>query len=97
MHHMFDTLAASQTLVTAGFSNSQAETIARLLAETSENVRKALVTPADLSASTSKLELAIAETKTLIATSKNDTIRWFLGSQVLLVAMLTALQHFIRP
>lgn len=37
-----------------------------------------------------------SELRTEIANSKNETIRWLLGSQVIMVALLVALSNFTK-
>jgi hypothetical protein len=93
MNAMIDTLKVARAFEDAGFVKAQAETLSITIAEATSASREDLVTKDFL-----KGELAVlrSELRTEIAGSKNEMIRWMLGSQVMLVVVLVALSNFTR-
>ena len=81
---MIDTLAAFQKLVSVGFNERQAEAVVKLIGEAggreSDNHAKAC-------------DLQFAECHAAIRAGKTETIRWIVGSYVLLFAALVMLQN----
>jgi len=108
MNNMIDTLAASRVLESAGFKPPQAEALVKLISEANDNVRSGLATSTELQVTTAKisgdieksktkltadLEIAKASLGQAIANAKSETIRWFFGSQVFLIAAVAILQN----
>ena len=93
MNAMIDTLKASKSFEDAGFAKAQADTLAVAIAEAASTSREDLVTKEFLRA-----ELAILRSDMVgqIATSKNDMVRWLLGSQVMVIVVLVALANFTK-
>lgn len=79
---MIDTLKVSKSFEDAGFAKAQADTLAITLAEATSASREDLVTKDFLRGE--------------LAAQKNDLVRWLLGSQVVLVALLAALANFTK-
>lgn len=79
---MIDTLKVSKSFEDAGFAKAQEDTLAITLAEATSASREDLVTKVFLRGE--------------LAAQKNDLVRWLLGSQVVLVALLAALANFTK-
>ncbi len=90
---MIDTLKVAKSFEEAGFAKAQTETLATVLSDATSVRREDLVTKDFL-----RGEIAVlrAELRTDIATSKTEMVRWLIGSQAVLVAILVALSNFTR-
>jgi hypothetical protein len=82
MSAIIDTLRVSKAFEGAGFAKGQAETLATTIAEATSTAREELVTKDYLKAE--------------IAGLKNELVRWVIGSQVALVAILATLANFTK-
>ena len=90
---MIDTLAASESLASAGFDRDQAGAIARVVASSPVAGREDLVTKDHLDA---KLAEVRAEIRTSAAELKAEMVRWLIGSQAALLIALVALANFAK-
>lgn len=99
---MIDTLAAFQKLISVGFNERQAEAVVKLIGEAggreSDNHAKAdqgpwLQPQASSTFGKRFLDLQFAECHAAIRAGKTETIRWIVGSYVLLFAALVVLQN----
>ena len=77
-----DTLKTAKSLESAGFAKAQAETLAATIGEASSAAHEDLVTRDFLKAEMAGL--------------KNDMVRWLIGSQLVLVALVAALANFTK-
>ncbi len=89
MATMYDSIRASRELQQAGVAAPMADAIATVVGTSMTSSREELVTKDYL-----KAELAAVRTE--IATAKNDTIRWLIGSQVILIVALAALMNLMK-
>ena len=93
MNAMIDTLKVAKGFEDAGFAKAQAETLATTIAEATSASREDLVTKDFLRGELAGLR---GELRAEIANTKNELIRWMLGSQVMLVVILAALTNFTK-
>ena len=93
MQAAIDTLKTARSFETAGFAKAQAEALATAMAEAMQSSREDLVTKDFLKAELAELR---GELRNEIVQSKNDMVRWLLGSQALLVVVLVALTNFTK-
>jgi hypothetical protein len=93
MATMIDTPKVARSFEDAGFAKAQAESLAVAIGDAASTAREDLVTKDFLR---SEMAVLRSELRTEIASSKHDTIRWLLGSQVMLVALLAALANFTK-
>ncbi len=100
MQAAIDTLKTARSFETAGFAKAQAEALATAMADAMQSSREDLVTKDFLKAELAELRGEIAEMRgelrNEIVQSKNDMVRWLLGSQALLVVVLVALTNFTK-
>lgn len=85
---MLDTLAMSERLADAGVETRQAKAIAAMIGESQTVGRDDLVTKPFLAAELSQVR---SEIRTLNAELKADMVRWFIGSQAVLLLAIVGL------
>ena len=100
MATMFNSIRASRELETAGAGKALADAIASMMGDSMATSREDLVTKDFL-----KVEMAELRTefrteneklRTEITKANNDTVRWLIGSQVVLIAALGTLMGVMR-
>ncbi|ATI56826.1 MULTISPECIES: hypothetical protein [Sphingomonas] len=96
MATMFNSIRASRDLETAGAAKPLADAIATILGDTMVTSREDLVTKDYLKAEIATVHTEMAKVRTEIASAKNDTIRWLIGSQVVLIAALGGMMSLMR-
>ena len=84
---IFDTHEDIQELVNSGMPEAQAETVVRQRVRLLE---RNLATKADIAATNANIETLRQETEKLIALGKNDIIKWVLGANLGIAAMIVA-------
>ena len=84
---IFDTHEDIQELVNSGMPEPQAETVVRQRVRLLE---RNLATKADIAATNANIETLRQETEKLIALGKNDIIKWVLGANLGIAAMIVA-------
>ena len=84
---IFDTHEDIQELVSSGMPEAQAETVVRQRVRLLE---RNLATKADIAATNANIETLRQETEKLIALGKNDIIKWVLGANLGIAAMIVA-------
>lgn len=93
MQAMIDTLKTARAFEGAGFGKAQAEALVNAMADAAVASREDLVTKDFFKAELATLR---GELRADIANSRNEMVRWFLGSQATLVIVLVALANFTR-
>lgn len=96
MATMYNSIRASRELQQAGVAAPMADAIASVVGDSMTASREELVTKDFLKAEIGTVNTEIAKVRTEIATAKNDTIRWLIGSQVILIVALAALMNFMK-
>ncbi|WP_341210801.1 hypothetical protein [Sphingomonas paucimobilis] len=107
MATMFNSIRASRELETAGAAKPLADAIATILGDTMVTSREDLVTKDYLKAELATVNTEIARVRTEIASeigtvrteiakAKNDTIRWLIASQVVLISALGGMMSLMR-
>ena len=84
---IFDTHEDIQELVNSGMPEPQAETVVRQRVRLLE---RNLATKSDIAATNANIETLQQETEKLIALGKNDIIKWVLGANLGIAAMIVA-------
>ena len=84
---IFDTHEDIQELVSSGMPEALAETVVRQRVRLLE---RNLATKADIAATNGNIETLRQETEKLIALGKNDIIKWVLGANLGIAAMIVA-------
>ena len=84
---IFDTHEDIQELVNSGMPEPQAETVVRQRVRLLE---RNLATKADIAATNANIETLRQETEKLIALGKNDIIKWVVGANLGIAAMIVA-------
>ena len=84
---IFDTHEDIRELVNSGMPEPQAETVVRQRVRLLE---RNLATKADIAATNANIETLRQETEKLIALGKNDIIKWVLGANLGIAAMIVA-------
>ena len=84
---IFDTHEDIQELVSSDMPEAQAETVVRQRVRLLE---RNLATKADIAATNANIETLRQETEKLIALGKNDIIKWVLGANLGIAAMIVA-------
>lgn len=100
MATMFNSIRASRELETAGAAKPLADAIATILGDTMMTSREDLVTKdylkAELAMVRTEIASEIGTVRTEIAKAKNDTIRWLIASQVVLISALGGMMSLMR-
>lgn len=89
MATMYNSIRASRELQQAGVAAPMADAIASVIEASMTSSREELVTKDFL-----KAELGTVNTE--ITTAKNDTIRWLIGSHIVLITAIMALMNFMK-
>ena len=84
---IFDTHEDIQELVKSGMPEPQAETVVRQRVRLLE---RNLATKADIAATNANIETLRQETEKLIALGKNDIIKWVVGANLGVAALIVA-------
>ena len=84
---IFDTHEDIQELVNSGMPEPQAETVVRQRVRLLE---RNLASKADIAATNANIETLRQETEKLIALGKNDIIKWVVGANLGVAAMIVA-------
>ncbi len=89
MATMYDSIRASRELQQAGVAAPMADAIATVVGTSLTSSREELVTK-------DYLKAELAEVRTEIAKAKNDTVRWLIGSQIVLITAIVGLMNFMK-